>query len=85
VDFNVNHLKSALVLRGYKTHKRLIIKQVVKRFGIKKGRNTEGFKNVFKSAEVIAELNRKVNAIEGGQQTLNKLETYLNHLLIVKK
>jgi hypothetical protein len=28
-----------------KTHKWLIIKQVVKRFGIKKGRNTEGVKN----------------------------------------
>jgi hypothetical protein len=42
-------------------------------------------RSVFKSAEVIAELNRKVNAIEGGQQTLNKLETYLNHQLILKK
>jgi uncharacterized protein YndB with AHSA1/START domain len=42
-------------------------------------------RSVFKSAEVIAELNRKVNAIEGGQQTLNKLEAYLNHQLILKK
>jgi len=37
-------------------------------------------RSVFESAEIIAELNRKVNAIEGGKQTLNKLETYLGTL-----
>jgi len=34
-------------------------------------------RSIFESEEVVAELNRKVNAIEGGQQTLNKLEAYL--------
>jgi hypothetical protein len=30
------------ILRGYKTHKRLIIKQIVKRFYVKNGFYTEG-------------------------------------------
>ena len=34
-------------------------------------------RSVFKSEEVIAELNRQVNAIERGKQTLNKLELYV--------
>lgn len=34
-------------------------------------------KSVFKSAEVVDELNKAVNAIEGGKQTLNRLEGYL--------
>jgi len=34
-------------------------------------------RSVFKSEEVLAELNRQVNAIEGGKQTLDKLESYL--------
>ena len=34
-------------------------------------------KSVFKSEAIIKELNRKVNAIEGGKQTLNRLENYL--------
>ncbi len=34
-------------------------------------------KSVFKSEAIIDELNRKVNAIEGGKQTLNRLENYL--------
>lgn len=33
--------------------------------------------SVFKSKAIIEELNRKVNAIEGGKQTLNRLENYL--------
>jgi hypothetical protein len=37
-------------------------------------------KSVFKSKEIIDELNRKVNAIEGGKQTLSRLEDYLNKL-----
>ena len=37
-------------------------------------------KSVFKSKAIIEELNRKVNAIEGGKQTLNRLENYLNKL-----
>jgi hypothetical protein len=28
---------------GYKIHKRLIIKQIVKHFALKKGENTEGY------------------------------------------
>jgi hypothetical protein len=35
-------------------------------------------KSVFKSKAIIDELNRKVNAIEGGRQTLNRLEKYIN-------
>ena len=35
-------------------------------------------RSVFESEELIAELNRKVNAIKGGQQTLDKLERYLS-------
>ena len=38
-------------------------------------------RSVFKSKEIIDELNRKVNAIEGGKQTLNRLETYLKLLI----
>ena len=30
-------------------------------------------KSVFKSKAIIEELNRKVNAIEGGKQTLDRL------------
>lgn len=37
-------------------------------------------RSVFESEEVIAELNRKVNAIEGGKQNLNRLEKYLDSL-----
>lgn len=33
--------------------------------------------STFKSREIIEELNRKVNAIESGKQTLNRLENYL--------
>jgi uncharacterized glyoxalase superfamily protein PhnB/uncharacterized protein YndB with AHSA1/START domain len=35
-------------------------------------------RSVFESEEVIAALNREVNAIESGNQTLNKLEAYLS-------
>jgi uncharacterized protein YndB with AHSA1/START domain len=34
-------------------------------------------RSVFKSEEFLNELNRQVNAIEGGKQTLDKLEAYL--------
>lgn len=34
--------------------------------------------SIFKSKEVIEELNRRVNAIESGCQTLNKLDAYVN-------
>jgi len=40
-------------------------------------------KSIFKSKAIIEELNRKVNAIEGGKQTLNRLVNYIN--LLVKK
>lgn len=33
--------------------------------------------SIFKSREIIDELNKKVNAIEGGKQTLNRLTQYL--------
>jgi hypothetical protein len=38
-------------------------------------------RSVFKSKAIIEELNRKVNAIEGGKQTLNRLENYLKILV----
>lgn len=34
-------------------------------------------KSVFHSAQIVDELNKKVNAIEGGKQTLNRLEAYV--------
>ena len=37
-------------------------------------------KSVFKSKAIIEELNRKVNAIEGSKQTLNRLENYIKIL-----
>lgn len=37
-------------------------------------------RSVFASEELIAELDRKVNAIESGKQTLNKMEAYVNQI-----
>lgn len=37
-------------------------------------------KSIFKSKAIIEELNRKVNAIESGKQTLNRLENYIKIL-----
>ncbi len=37
-------------------------------------------KSVFKSKAIIEELNGKVNVIEGGKQTLNRLENYIKML-----
>ncbi|HYF68270.1 MAG TPA: SRPBCC domain-containing protein [Ohtaekwangia sp.] len=45
------------------------------------GKTLLTMKSVFKSKEIIAALNRKVNAIEGGKQTLNRLGDYLNRLI----
>ncbi|MBS1682292.1 MAG: SRPBCC domain-containing protein [Bacteroidetes bacterium] len=45
-----------------------------------KGKTLLTMKSVFKSKAIIEELNRKVNAIEGGKQTLNRLENYLKFL-----
>ena len=42
------------------------------------GKTLLTMRSIFKSKEIIEELNRKVNAIEGGKQTLNRLEAYLN-------
>lgn len=41
------------------------------------GKTLLTMKSVFKSKAIIDELNRKVNAIEGGKQNLNRLEDYL--------
>ena len=38
-------------------------------------------KSIFKSKAIIEELNRRVNAIEGGNQTLSRLENYLKILV----
>jgi uncharacterized protein YndB with AHSA1/START domain len=47
-----------------------------------RGNNTVlTMKSIFQSAEVLDELNKAVNAFEGGKQTLNRLETYLNDQL----
>jgi len=45
------------------------------------GKTLLTMKSTFKSKEIIEELNRRVNAIEGGKQTLNRLENYLKILL----
>ena len=42
------HRKRAFILRGYKIHKRLVIKQIVKRFFVKKGIYPKFFKNRMK-------------------------------------
>ena len=41
------------------------------------GKTLLTMKSIFKSKAIIDELNKKVNAIEGGKQTLNRLENYL--------
>ena len=41
------------------------------------GKTLLTMRSVFTSKEIIDELNRKVNAIEGGKQSLNRLEAYL--------
>ncbi|OAQ39732.1 ATPase [Pedobacter psychrophilus] len=48
------------------------------------GKTLLTMKSVFKSKAIIDELNRKVNAIEGGKQTLNRLESYLE-ILVIKR
>jgi uncharacterized protein YndB with AHSA1/START domain len=45
------------------------------------GKTLLTMKSTFKSKEIIDELNRRVNAIEGGKQTLNRLENYLKILV----
>lgn len=45
------------------------------------GKTLLTMRSVFKSKEIIDELNRKVNAIEGGKQTLNRLEEYLKMIV----
>jgi uncharacterized protein YndB with AHSA1/START domain len=45
------------------------------------GKTLLTMKSIFKSKEIIEELNRRVNAIEGGKQTLNRLENYLKLLV----
>ncbi|MEJ0054428.1 MAG: SRPBCC domain-containing protein [Bacteroidota bacterium] len=42
------------------------------------GKTLLTMRSVFQSAEVLAELNRQVNAIAGGTQTLDKMEKYVN-------
>ena len=49
------------------------------------GKTLLTMKSVFKSSAIIEELNRKVNAIEGGKQTLNRLESYLKSLVSRKQ
>ncbi len=44
------------------------------------GKTLLTMKSIFKSKEIIEELNRKVNAIEGGKQTLDRLGNYLKLL-----
>ena len=45
------------------------------------GKTLLTMQSVFKSKAIIEELNRKVNAIEGGRQTLNRLENYLKLII----
>jgi uncharacterized protein YndB with AHSA1/START domain len=46
-------------------------------FEEQEGKTLLTMQSKFKSAAIFDELNRKVNAIEGGKQTLNKLGNYL--------
>lgn len=48
------------------------------------GKTLLTMKSIFKSKEIIEELNRQVNAIEGGKQTLNRLENYIKILVNTK-
>lgn len=41
------------------------------------GKTLLKMESIFKSKAIIDELNRQVNAIEGGKQTLNRLENYI--------
>lgn len=45
------------------------------------GKTLLTMKSVFKSKAIIDELNKKVNAIEGGKQTLNRLVNYIETLV----
>ncbi len=45
------------------------------------GKTLLTMKSIFKSKEIIEELNRQVNAIEGGKQTLNRLDSYIKILV----
>ena len=38
-------------------------------------------RSVFQSSEILDQLDREVNAIEGGKQTYNRLEKYLDNLV----
>lgn len=42
-------------------------------------------RSIFASEEIIEKLNREVNAIEGGKQTLNRLEKYVEELNTSRK
>jgi uncharacterized protein YndB with AHSA1/START domain len=44
------------------------------------GKTLLTMKSIFKSKEIIDELNRQVNAIEGGKQTLNRMENYIKRM-----
>lgn len=44
------------------------------------GKTLLTMRSIFKSKEIIEELNKAVNAIEGGKQTLNRLENYIKTL-----
>lgn len=48
------------------------------------GKTLLTMRSIFKSKEIIEELNKNVNAIEGGKQTLNRLDNYIK-LLMSKK
>jgi len=49
------------------------------------GKTLLTMRNIFKSKEIIEQLNQMVNAIEGGKQTLNKLEAYINAQMTIRK
>lgn len=48
------------------------------------GKTLLTMRSVFESAEVIAELNRTVKAIEGGMQHLDRLKAYVDKLAMLK-
>jgi hypothetical protein len=54
------------MLRGTKIHKRLIINPIVKRFGVKKGKNTEG---VQKSQTLDYQTDSQAFCVKKGENT----------------
>lgn len=54
-------------------------------FEVVEGKTLMTMTSIFSSAEVLDQLNREVNAIEGGKQTIGRLEAYVNAQFQLRK